>query len=228
MSILAVKDMPIGIVGSPITPWLIYTNNTLSEVTTTGYLNEVSNTYQFGESDYAIVYTTDFNNLYMQIVKSSDNVNVSLVNPYEKSSDGVSFSGTLVGGDFAVYDGTTGIIKDLGYSPTNAAKTKVVMANAAVVSNNVASFADTAGTVKDAGFQLKGGTTSAYAGGGTSNAFTATGLTSSWIVTATILASTNPVSIVKAVPGTNTLTVTFSADPGANTTVSWHAISAAV
>lgn len=75
-------------------------------------------------------------------------------------------------------------------------------------------------------FGAKRGTTAAYAGGGTSNAYTATGLASTDIVTATILASTNAVSICKAVPTTNTLTVTFSADPGAGTTVQWHALPA--
>jgi len=72
---------------------------------------------------------------------------------------------------------------------------------------------------------VKRGTTAAYGGGGTSNAFTATGVASTDIVTATILASTNSVAITKAVPTTNTITVTFSADPGAGTTVQWHAIS---
>jgi hypothetical protein len=75
-------------------------------------------------------------------------------------------------------------------------------------------------------FGVKRATTATYAGGGTSNAFTATGLASTDIVVATILASTNSVSITKAVPTTNTLTITFSADPGANTTVQWHALPA--
>lgn len=72
---------------------------------------------------------------------------------------------------------------------------------------------------------VKRGTTAAYAGGGTSNAFVATGLVSTDIVVATILASTNAVSICKAVPTADTLTITFSADPGAATTVQWHAIA---
>lgn len=74
----------------------------------------------------------------------------------------------------------------------------------------------------------KSGTTAAYAGGGTSNAYTATGLTAAYKVVATILASTNNVAIAKAVPGTNTLTVTFTADPGADTTVSWIATPIAI
>ena len=43
-----------------------------------------------------------------------------------------------------------------------------------------------------------------------------------------ILASTNAVSITKVVPGAGTLTVSFSTDPGAATTVSWIAITPAV
>jgi hypothetical protein len=72
---------------------------------------------------------------------------------------------------------------------------------------------------------VKRAITAAYAGGGTSNAFVATGLAATDIVVATILTSTNSVSINKAVPTLNTLTITFSADPGAATTVQWHAVA---
>jgi hypothetical protein len=68
------------------------------------------------------------------------------------------------------------------------------------------------------------GTTAAYGGGGTSNAFTATGLTVNSKVSAVIRASTNAVAIAKALPGTDTLTVTFTADPGAATTVDYIAV----
>jgi len=71
------------------------------------------------------------------------------------------------------------------------------------------------------------GTTTAYGGGGTSNAFTVTGLAATDVVSAVIRASTNNVSIVKAVPTTNTLTITFSADPGAGTTVDYIVARAA-
>lgn len=72
---------------------------------------------------------------------------------------------------------------------------------------------------------VKRATTAAYGGGGTSNAFVATGLVATDIVVATILASTNDVAIAKAVPTADTLTITFTADPGAATTVQWHAIA---
>lgn len=109
-----------------------------------------------------------------------------------------------------------------------AATGQFLVKTAALVSGNVVVASGTAGKVADGGFAVKANTTAAYAGGGTSNAFVATGLTASSIVTAVILASTNAVSIVKAVPTANTLTVDFSADPGAATTVSWIAITPAV
>lgn len=66
-----------------------------------------------------------------------------------------------------------------------------------------------------------------YAGGGTSDAATVTGAAATDIVFATIKASTNAVSIVKAVPTTNTVTFHFSADPGASTEVFYQVINAA-
>lgn len=109
-----------------------------------------------------------------------------------------------------------------------AATGQFLVKTAALVSGNLVKANGTGGIIVDAGFALKANTTASYAGGGTSNAFTATGLASTSIVTAVILASTNAVSIAKVVPSADTLTVTFSADPGAATTVSWIAITPAV
>jgi len=55
----------------------------------------------------------------------------------------------VVDGDFTVFDGTLGALKDAGYSASDPAKTKVVMAGSAVVANHIALFADTAGTIDD-------------------------------------------------------------------------------
>lgn len=99
---------------------------------------------------------------------------------------------------------------------------------APLTTGNLIKAGGTTGQLVDAGCALKAQTTATYAGGGTSNAFTATGLTTSSIVTAVILTSANSVSITKAVPTANTLTITFSADPGAGTTVSWIAVTPAV
>lgn len=85
---------------------------------------------------------------------------------------------------------------------------------------------DSDGGVALTSMGVKRGVTAAYGGGGTSNAFVATGLAATDIVVATIKASTNSVAVTKAVPTANTLTITFSADPGAGTTVQWHALPA--
>lgn len=72
---------------------------------------------------------------------------------------------------------------------------------------------------------IKRGTTAAYAGGGTSNAFVATGVVATDIVVASILSeTTNTVALTTVVPGAATITATFTADPGANTVLNWIAI----
>lgn len=109
-----------------------------------------------------------------------------------------------------------------------AATGQFLVKTAALVDGQLIKASGTAGVVEDAGFSVIANTTAAYGGGGTSNAFTATGLTTSSIVTASILTSTNAVSIAKVVPTANTLTITFSSDPGASTTVSYIAITPAV
>ena len=55
----------------------------------------------------------------------------------------------VIEGDFAVFNGTSGQIKALGYSPTDAAKTKVVMAGSSVTIGNIAKFVDVSGTIDD-------------------------------------------------------------------------------
>ncbi len=55
----------------------------------------------------------------------------------------------VVSGNFATFDGTLGAIGDLGYLPSDAAKTRVVMAGSAVVANRIAHFVDTTGTIDD-------------------------------------------------------------------------------
>lgn len=102
-----------------------------------------------------------------------------------------------------------------------AATASFVVSAAALVSNNLVKASGTTGLVVDAGARIISNTTAAFGGGGTTHSFTATGLSSTSVGTAVILASTNSVSITKAVPGTNTLAITFSADPGAATTVNY-------
>lgn len=64
----------------------------------------------------------------------------------------------VVSGHFANFSGTTGLIADLGYLPSNAAKTVVSMVGSAVVANHMAIFQDVTGTIDDtAGVAINNG-----------------------------------------------------------------------
>ena len=56
-----------------------------------------------------------------------------------------------VTGDFAVFSNVDGGLKDSSFSPSNAAKTKVVMANAATMVGQFPMFTDVNGTIGDSG-----------------------------------------------------------------------------
>jgi hypothetical protein len=135
--------------------------------------------------------------------------------------------GPVVAGNIPKFSGTTGLMIDSGAVFSNAAKTKIVMADAALVVNNLVFAADTAGTIKDAGFTMIRGVTPTWGGGATSLSFSTPGVTSSMQAHATIIASANSVSINKVVCGTDLTAVTFSADPGAGTILYWSATKAA-
>lgn len=60
-----------------------------------------------------------------------------------------------------------------------------------------------------------------FAGGGTTFNISVSGVTASSVAVANIHASTNSVSINKVTCSTNQIAITFSADPGASTTVNY-------
>jgi hypothetical protein len=110
-------------------------------------------------------------------------------------------------------------IDDLSFSPTSVPSGSTFL----VASNDLSDVGSKLTSLTNLG--VKRGTTAAYGGGGTSNAFVATGLAATDIVVATIKTSANAVAVAKAVATANTLTVTFTADPGAGTTVQWLAVA---
>lgn len=68
--------------------------------------------------------------------------------------------------------------------------------------------------------------TSADVGGaGATVMVTVPGMVSAGTVTVNLLSSTNPVSVVSVVPGTNQFTVTFNADPGAHAIIQYTAFA---
>jgi len=194
----------------------IVCNDNYAAITALNYLNNsvIKGGNQFYPTDFvAVAYSGGFGWFNLSITSSG----ITLV---PTAAPG-SATGSLVNGDFAVFNGTTGLIKDSGYSPSNAAKTKVVMANAATVVKNVAVFSDLNGTIQDGQYRLIAGVTQSWGGGSTSNAFSVTGLTVNCVGSCNIVTSTNNVSIAKVGVSTNTLTVTFTADPGATTSLSY-------
>jgi hypothetical protein len=162
-------------------------------------------------------------------IKDSSQAASSLSNPFVVTSPG-----TLTTNHIAQIADANGSIKDGGVLGTAASKASssaaasVASVSGATVAGNFLKAADVAGTVTDGGAAIHAGVTATFAGGGVTNTFTTTNMLATSIVTAVILTSTNAVAIAKAVPGTNQLAVTFTADPGAGTTLNWISITPAI
>lgn len=67
---------------------------------------------------------------------------------------------------------------------------------------------------------------SSFAGGSTSATITAAGVVATDVVIVQVQASTNASHVVKSVPGTGSIAVTLSADPGASTVLSYIVVRA--
>jgi hypothetical protein len=273
MGIIAINVFTTGLTGQSVQPrrCTMVTTDSLATITAAGYLN---NQNYSGNS----LLPTDIFDVIYAFNEHTQQGTYGIFQLSFSSSTGFTLNlwenpGNVllpvVSGDFANFNGTSGQIKDSGYSPTNAAKTKVVMLNAAPTINHVAIFtaadgtigdggvlgtaaakaasnnalstlastagsgftaghlvsaADAAGTIQDTGVaasavQLSANITAntiSWGGGSTSHAFTIAGLTTSSIVIPAIQAqATGTVYIESYTVTANTLTVTFSADPGA-------------
>ncbi|MES1986482.1 MAG: hypothetical protein V4440_00365 [Pseudomonadota bacterium] len=128
----------------------------------------------------------------------------------------------VVSGNFAVFDGTLGALEDLGYLPSDASKTRVVMAGSAVQVGYLAHFIDTTGTIDDtagavinagniqAGLSGTAGTHISYPAGATSGtlilaaATNGSGNFSTTISNATAVGQSQVVSIPDGGAATNT------------------------
>lgn len=124
----------------------------------------------------------------------------------------------VVSGNFVTFDGTLGALGDLGYAPSDATKTAVVMAGSAVVANRLAKFVDTAGTVDDtAGAATNLGNILAGASGtaGTLTSFPTTAANGSLILAAIDAGGAFNTTISNSVMGQSS--VISIPDPGAAT-----------
>jgi len=145
----AVLPGQVGVLGA--IKYMVTTDN-LATVSAAGYMNNIDlAVYPLAASDILGV-------TYLYNLQTSSGTfgffTVSITNGIITLTQLVSSGDVLlpvVSGDFANFNGTTGQIKDSGFSPTNAAKTKVVMLDAAPTINHVAKFTSANGTIGDGG-----------------------------------------------------------------------------
>ena len=223
--------MPVSVGHASVDPAIIYidTDDTTTTVLTANYLTPSKKMWGhiYSNKQMALVSVVDSGatqTIWAEVHVATDG-NVSLtavVNPGNVILP-------VVDGDFAIFSGTTGLIKDAGYSPTDATKTKVVMANAAVIANHIAVFTDTAGTIADdAATAINDGNIQAGvdASAGTFISFPATTASGTLIYAATDNAAgdfdttiTNAASVgqdqVISVPDSGAATANFLLDTGA-------------
>lgn len=155
MGIVAINVNTTGLVGETVQPrrCTMITTDSLATITTAGYLNNQN------YSGNSLLPTDIFDVLY----SFSESTQVGIYGVFQltySSSTGFTLNlwenpGNVllpvVSGDFANFNGTSGQIKDSGFSPTDPAKTKVVMLNAAPTINHVAIFTNANGTIGDGG-----------------------------------------------------------------------------
>jgi len=170
----------------------ILSTSTLAQVGAAGYLTaqaaniEALNngTFEWDVSDFVLVYASDGWGFYSVLPDFTGLTAFSFT---------TAVTGPTVVGDFASFNSTSGNLIDSGYSPSDATKTKVVMAGSAVVVNHIAKFVDTAGTIDDtAGAAINSGNIQAGLSGtaGTLISYPAT-LTSGSLILAGVANSAN-------------------------------------
>jgi hypothetical protein len=132
--------------------------DSLSTITTAGYLNPVNaQGFTIKQTDQVVIaYTGGSGSTYTVEtfgVSIASSTGIITLTP---SEGGVI--GTPTVGDFAVFANAMGGIQDLGYLPSNAAKTNVVMATGPVTVGNISTYTDTAGTIgQNAATAINGG-----------------------------------------------------------------------
>jgi len=122
----------------------IVTDSTLAQVTAAGwYKNAAPN--QLVPSDKVEIYYSSGSSLaanaFFDVAIAAGVVTLSVAES--------NIILPVVSGHFANFSGTSGALADLGFLPSDATKTRVVMAGSAVVIGHMALFTDTTGTVDD-------------------------------------------------------------------------------
>lgn len=153
MGIIAINTNTTGLVGQTIQPrrCTLITTDSLATITTAGYLNNQNtqgNTilptdifeilYSFNETTQAGAF-----GIFQVTYAASTGFTLNL---WENPGNVLL---PVVDGHFANFNGTSGQIEDAGFLPSDATKTRVVMAGSATVANMIAHFVDITGTIDD-------------------------------------------------------------------------------
>lgn len=135
----------------------ITTNSTLAQVVTAGWLNSVvKEGIVIQPSDKILIYYGIGGTVGNAFFDISIAAGTGIITLSVAESNVVL---PVVAGDFANFSGTSGSIADLGYLPSDATKTRVVMAGSAVQVGYLPHFVDVTGTLDDtAGAVINAGT----------------------------------------------------------------------
>lgn len=188
----------------------IISTDSLATVTAAGYLNQLKSEgfalYPTDIIDMVYLFNTSTGvGTYGEFLPTISGAGVITLAQFVSPGD---VTLPVVDGDFANFDGTTGKIKDGGFSPSDATKTKVVMAGSATVANVLAHFIDTAGTIDDTAANVTNlGNISAGASGtaGTLSSFPATAANGSLVLSALNAGGNFTTTIRNSVMGQSTV-----------------------
>lgn len=159
MGIVSVTTDVTGQIGVNPRRVKVVTTDNLATVTTAAYFNSITLQGQ-------TLYPTDFIDIVYsynpQTNSGTDSVlNLTFANGIITAVQSVDAGNVLlpvVSGNFAVFSGTTGQIKDSGFMPSNPAKLVSVMSNGASIINHIATYVDTNGTIgEDAATAINAG-----------------------------------------------------------------------
>lgn len=154
MAIISLNTNTTGLIGDQVEPRRVtmVTTDNLATITAAGYMNSAaSEGFSLLPTDIMDVqysYNINTGAATFGMFEVSISVGVITLSQWVNSGDVLL---PVVDGHFANFNGTSGQIEDAGYSPSNASKTKVCMANGAVTSSYFAVFTDTAGTITAGG-----------------------------------------------------------------------------
>jgi hypothetical protein len=201
------------------------TTDNLATITTAAYLNSTNLQGQaINQTDiFDVIYNYNVSTRQGVYIELQPAIAAAVITLNEVPTVG-NVTLPVVNNDLAVFDGTTGQLKDggaLGTAGVKAAsdnsKATVASVSAATVSGNLLKAADVAGTVADQGLALKSVAKAAAAGGSATQAFTDAFCTTASVVVGNWVTQANAVEVLTIVPSNGGFTVLSSGDAGAGT-----------